>query len=79
MISTIWDSHLTFEKIILTFFVVIVQILMICIYLKSITDQNLYYMFFHPIAESVSFLHVFILVNLRRVQNIIYFCTTLVG
>ncbi len=50
-----------------------------CIYLKSITYQNLYYMFFHPIAESVSFLHLFILVNLRRVQNIIYFCTTLVG
>ena len=79
MIATIWDSHLTFEKIILTFFVVIVQILMICIYLESITEQNLYYMFFHPIAESARVLHLFILVNLRRVQNIIYFCTTLVG
>ena len=79
MISTIWDSHLTFEKIILTFFVVIVQILMICIYLKTITDQNLYFMFLHPITESASVLHLFILVNLRRVQNIIYFCTTLVG
>ena len=75
MISTIWDSHLTFEKIILTFFVVIVQILMIC----TITDQNLYYMFFRPIAEYASVLHLFILVNLCRVQNIIYFCTTLVG
>ncbi len=57
MILPISDSHWTFEKTSPTFFVVKVQILKMRMYLKFITAQNFYYMFFHFVTQSSTVLH----------------------